>query len=115
MPLVKTFTKQCDGRNRSIQLRLSVLPLTISNDAGPRKSSVGLRRGGKAPRGHAKSHEAVHYIFHRRRESWRGGTGTNPTAAGAGRANVYPKPLLTTPYSAGALWMPVKLHAYLHP
>ncbi len=44
-----------------------------------------------------------------------GGTGTNPTAAGAGRANVYPKPLLTTPYSAGALWMPVKLHAYLHP
>ncbi len=69
MPLVKTFTKQCDGRNRSIQLRLSVLPLAISNDAGPGKSSIGLRRGGKAPRGHAKGHETVPDVFPRFQES----------------------------------------------
>ena len=46
-----------------------------------------------------------------------GGGGREPTQRLLALAAqmVYPKPLLTTPYSAGALWMPVKLHAYLHP
>ena len=44
-----------------------------------------------------------------------GGAGTNQQPLALAAQMVYPKPLLTTPYSAGALWMPVKLHAYLHP